>query len=165
MEGALYAIHPELPEHTPDSLGDTIMTTDQYKSIARRFVEEGLNKNNWTVISEIQGSGYTEHQPTPPGFPTGLEGYKQFATTFRAAFPDYRYNVDDVIAEGDKVVTRITGQGTMKGAFAGMTATNKHASWSEIHISRFKDGKIVEHWGIVDQTGMLQQLGVTPVLA
>ncbi|HEY6041472.1 MAG TPA: ester cyclase, partial [Anaerolineae bacterium] len=67
--------------------------------------------------------------------------------------------------EGDKVVTRITGQGTMKGTFAGMTATNKHASWSEIHISRFKDGKIVEHWGIVDQAGMLQQLGVTPVLA
>ena len=56
----------------------------------------------------------------------------------------------------------VTGQGTMTGAFAGMPATHKHAAWSEIHISRFKDGKIVEHWGSVDQLGMLQQAQACP---
>ncbi len=138
------------------------MSTDQNKDLARRFVEEGLNKNNWAVITETQDANYVEHQPTPPGFPTGLEGFKLFTTTFRTAFPDFRYSIDDQIAEGDKVVARLTGHGTMKGAFAGMPPTGKHASWSEIHISRFKDGKIVEHWGTVDQAGMLQQLGVAP---
>ncbi len=138
------------------------MTYDQNKATARRFVEEGLNKNNWAVITDTRDPNYVEHQPTPPGYPTGLEGFKQYLATFRTAFPDFRYTIDDTIAEGDKVVARLTGQGTMKGTFAGMPATGKHASWSEIHINRFKDGKIVEHWGTVDQAGLLQQLGVTP---
>lgn len=138
------------------------MTTDQNKTAARRFVEEGLNKNNWAVITETQDAKFVDHQQAAPGFPTGPEGFKQYLTAFRTAFPDFHYTIDDQIAEGDKVVSRMTGQGTMKGSFAGMSATGKHATWSEIHISRFTNGKVVEHWGTVDQVGMLQQLGVTP---
>lgn len=137
------------------------MTYD-LKATTRRYVEEGWNKNNWAVITETQDPNYVEHQPAPVGFPAGLEGLKLYTTSFRTAFPDFRYTIEDTIVEGDKVVSRLTGHGTMKGAFAGMPATGKHASWSEIHIGRFKDGKIIEHWGTVDQADMLQQLGVTP---
>ncbi len=140
------------------------MTTDQNKTTARRVVEEGINKNNWAIVAELIAANYVEHQPSPPGSPTGLEGFKLFLTTFRTAFPDFHYRVDDTIAEGDNVVQRLTGYGTMKGSFAGMPGTGKQAAWSEIHISRFKDGKIVEHWALVDQTGMLQQLGLAPAL-
>ncbi len=139
------------------------MTTDQNKAIVHRMAEEGLGKNNWNIVVETFAPNYVDHQPTPPGQPSGLEGFKQFTTSFRAAFPDLRYTIDDEIAEGDKVVQRVTGHGTMKGAFAGMPATNKYATWSEIHISRLKDGKIVEHWATVDQLGMLQQLGHAPM--
>jgi steroid delta-isomerase-like uncharacterized protein len=136
------------------------MTNDQNKAAANRIVE-GLNKNNWNAVAELFTINYIEHN-APPGFPSGLEGYKQYVTAFRAAFPDFQYTIDDTIAEGDKVVQRTTGRATMTGSFAGMPATGKHATWSEIHISRFKDGKVVEHWATVDQAGMLQQLGVTP---
>ncbi|MGH2381703.1 MAG: ester cyclase, partial [Candidatus Limnocylindria bacterium] len=61
-----------------------------------------------------------------------------------------------------KVVTRVSASGTMRGDFAGMPATNNHATWSEIHIGRVADGRLVEHWGVVDQLGMLAQLGVVP---
>jgi predicted ester cyclase len=139
------------------------MTTDQNKTAAIRIVQEGINKNNLGALTELFTANYTEHQPVQPGSPTGLEGFKQWLTAFRVAFPDLHYTIDDTIAEGDKVVQRVTGNGTMTGPFAGMPATLKHASWEEIHISRFKDGKVVEHWATVDQLGMLQKLGLAPV--
>jgi predicted ester cyclase len=85
-----------------------------------------------------------------------------FITMLRAAFPDLHYTLGDVIAEGDRVVQHATARGTMKGDFLGIPATNKSAAWAEIHILRLKDGQIVEHWGSVDQLGMLQQLGLAP---
>jgi predicted ester cyclase len=139
------------------------MTTDQNKALVHRMAEEGLGKNNWNIVAETYAANYVDHQPTPIGLPAGLEGLKRFTTMFRTAFPDLSYTIDDEIADGDRVVQRVTGQGTMKGPFAGMSATGKHATWSEIHISRLRDGKIVEHWGSVDQLGMMQQLGLAPV--
>jgi steroid delta-isomerase-like uncharacterized protein len=141
------------------------MTTDQNKAVVHRMAVEGLAKNNWSIVAETFAADYVDHANRPAGLPDGLEGFKQFTTSFRTAFPDLSYTIDDEIADGDKVVQRVTGQGTMKGSFAGMPATGKHASWSEIHISRLKDGKIVEHWGSVDQLGMLQQLGHAPMPA
>ena len=80
----------------------------------------------------------------------------------RAAFPVFSYTLDDEIAEGDRVVHLLTGLGTMQGDFQGMPATGKQATWQEIHIGRFKEGKIEEHWAVIDQLGMLQQLGLFP---
>jgi predicted ester cyclase len=82
---------------------------------------------------------------------------------FRAAFPGLTYTVEEVIAEGDRVVQRSNASGTMKGDFLGMPATGKKANWSETHIVRVKDGKIIEHWASVDQLSMLQQLGLAPM--
>lgn len=136
------------------------MSTADDKATANSVVDS-INKNDWNMTAKAFDPNYVEHN-APPGFPAGIEGFKQFLSMFRATFPDFSYSIQDTIAEGDKVVQRVTGQGTMKGAFAGMPATGKHASWGEIHISRFKDGKIVEHWAVVDQVGMLQQLGLMP---
>ena len=81
---------------------------------------------------------------------------------FRTAFPDFHYTVEDEIAEGDKVVVRLTARGTQNGSFLGMPPSGKQATWSEIHIARMSSGKVVEHWVESDTLGMLQQLGVIP---
>jgi steroid delta-isomerase-like uncharacterized protein len=135
------------------------MTTEANKANARRFIDEVVNRGNVAVIDELAGPNYVDHT-TPPGMPGGIEGLKAFVTMFRAAFPDLHYTIDDTIAEGDRLVQRNTAHGTMKGDFMGMPASGKEATWSEIHIVRFDDdGKAVEHWGVVDQLGMLAQLG------
>ena len=134
------------------------MTTEENKATSRRFLDEVLNRGNLGVIDELTGPNFVDHS-LPPGVPAGNEGIKAFFTMFRAAFPDLHYTIEDTIAEGDRLVQRTTAHGTMKGDFQGMPASGKEATWSEIHITRFADGKVVEHWGVVDQLGMLAQLG------
>ena len=134
------------------------MGTQENKASARRFMEEVINRGNVAAIDELSSPNIVDHT-APPGVPAGNEGFKMFITTFRAAFPDLHYTVDDEIAEGDKVVQRTSARGTMKGDFQGMPASGKTATWSEIHITRFENGKAIEHWGVVDQMGMLAQLG------
>ena len=134
------------------------MGIQENKASARRFVDEVLNRGNLAVIDELYGPDYVDHS-VPPGVPPTIEGAKGFWTMFRAAFPDLHATIEDQFAEGDRVVQRITTHGTMRGDFQGMPASGKEATWSEIHIVRFADGKPVEHWGVVDQLGMLAQLG------
>jgi len=140
------------------------MAVDQYKAISRRVVDEIFNQGKTSLVDELFASNFTDHTAELRGYrDRGLAGFKQWAPELRRAFPDLHYTVDDVVGEGDKVVIRITGNGTFKNAFMNMTPTNKHATWSEIHIARLSGGKITEHWGSVDRLGMLQQLGVIPV--
>jgi predicted ester cyclase len=136
------------------------VTTEQNKAIASRIPAE-LNKGNVGIFDELVSPNAVDHVQ-PPGSPKGPAGAKQFYTMLRAAFPDIAYKVEDVIAEGDLVVHRQTSSGTMKGAFQGMPATGKHATWTETHIVRVQNGKVVEHWANIDQLGMLQQLGLAP---
>ncbi|MBI4788258.1 MAG: ester cyclase [Chloroflexi bacterium] len=138
------------------------MTTEQNKANVKRFVEQILNTGQLDRMGEFFTPDFVDHARTP-GYPPGIEGTKQFFGELRAAFPDFHYTVDDSIADGDKVVQRATGHGTMKGPFQGMPATGKHAMWSEIHTVRYgPSGKILEHWASIDQLGMLQQLGLAP---
>jgi steroid delta-isomerase-like uncharacterized protein len=134
------------------------MGTQENKALASRFLEEVINRGNFSVVDELTGPNFVDHQ-APPGVPSTPAGFKAFMTSFRAAFPDLHYTIDDSIAEGDRVVQRTTARGTMKGDFMGMPASGKSATWSEIHIIRFENGKSVEHWAVVDQLGMLAQLG------
>jgi predicted ester cyclase len=134
---------------------------DEMKAMARRLPDE-ISRGNVNVLDQVTSPNAVDHA-LPPGMPQTVDGAKQFFTMFLAAFPDLHYWVEDMIAEGDKVVHRITGYGTMKGSFLGMPATGKSATWTEMHIVRFADGKIVEHWGTVDQLAMLQQLGLAPM--
>jgi predicted ester cyclase len=138
------------------------MSAEQNKALLRSIPEEMFNKGNLALAGEVFAADYIEHASLPPGTPAGLEGFKVFVSTLRAAFPDFHYTVEDDIAEGDKVVQRVTARGTQKGEFMGMPATGKQATWTEIHIARVAGGKLVEHWVNLDQLGMLQQLGVIP---
>jgi steroid delta-isomerase-like uncharacterized protein len=134
------------------------MSTEQNKVQARRFTEEVVNGGQMGKVDEFMAEHFVDHQ-APPGMPPNREGLKGFFQAFRTAFPDLHYTVHDVIAEGDRVVQRATGTGTMKGEFQGMAPSGKSATWEEVHITRFEDGKAVEHWGVSDQMGMLAQLG------
>ncbi len=137
------------------------MTLDEMKAMALRLPDE-ISKGNLAVFEQVCASNAVEHA-VPPGLPPTIEGTKQFFAMFRAAFPDLHYHVEDTIAEGDRVVQRVTAHGTMQGDFMGMSATGKSATWVEMHIVRFANGKVVEHWACVDQLGMLQQLGLVPM--
>ncbi len=133
------------------------MSVEQNKTIADRLPLE-LSKGNLAVLEEVIDPKAVDHG-LPPGLPQTREGTKQFFAGFRAAFPDLNYRIEDTIAEGDYVVQRVVGTGTMKGAFQGMPPSGKSATWEEIHIVRFANGKVVEHWANVDQLAMLTQLG------
>ena len=134
------------------------MGSAENKQSSRRFLEEIINRGNVGLADELVAPQFVDHQ-TPPGVAPNRDGLKAWLTSFRAAFPDLHYTVNDEIAEGDRVVTRTTAHGTMKGAFQGMPASGKSATWEEIHITRYENGRAVEHWGVADQMGMLAQLG------
>ena len=105
---------------------------------------------------------FVEHEELP-GIPPTKEGVLQYFRMMLAAFPDMRMDVEDVIASGDKAVARVTVTGTNQGEFMGMPATGKSASVKLIDITRFgDDGLAREHWGVVDQLALMQQLGAIP---
>ena len=134
------------------------MTTETQKMI-ERIPLEVLNNNKFELIDQLYSTNYVEHTPQPGVAPT-REGFMQFAIGLKKAFPDLRYTIEDSIESGDKIVHRLTASGTMKADFAGMPATGKHATWTEIHIGRVVNGRLTEHWGLIDQLAMLVKLGV-----
>ena len=112
------------------------------------------------VIDEIASPDFLDHDRENPTH--DRDGAKQFAAMARSAFPDVAAKVEDLIAEGDRVVARATISGTHNGEFMGVPPTGKRITFTCIDILRCADGKIVEHWGEADNVGMLQQLGVIP---
>ena len=138
------------------------MSVEENKAVLRREVEELYNHTgNLDVVEQIFSPDYLSHEPTS-GEVRGIEGARQFAATFRKAFPDLENTIEDMIAEGDKVVMRFRGSGTHEGetteAFG--PPTGKRMEITGITIKRFAGGKIVEAWTNFDALGMMQQLGM-----
>jgi predicted ester cyclase len=129
------------------------------KALNRRYVEEVINRGNIDTIDELIDPGVVDYD-APPGFPTGREGAKRFFAVLSSAFPDLHLVIEDMIAEGDKVVVCGTWDGTHQGEFMGVAATGRRVRVSQIDITRCADGRMVEHWGQFDALGMMQQLGV-----
>ncbi len=132
------------------------MSIEGNKAVSRRAFEEMWNKGNLTVADEIYATNFVQRSPTNP---RDLEAYRQYVSTTRTAFPDLYFTIEDMIAEGNKVVARFTVTGTHKGQFLGISPTGKQVVVTGISIDRHEGGKIVEHWGNSDQLGLLQQLG------
>lgn len=129
----------------------------------RRVPLEVFNDGNIELIDELFSDDYVERVPLPPGFPEGREAVKLFVSALRTAFPDFHYEIVMQSQDGDMHWGMIRASGTMEGDFMGMPASHKSATWDEVHIGRFVDGKIAEHWAVIDQLAMLTQLGfVTP---
>ena len=139
------------------------MSTEQNKALLRQFMEEIFNRGNMRRADELLAPDFVEREELPPGIPRDREGVKQLTTMLHSAFPDFKFTIDDMIAEGDKVVVRSTWSGTHKGEFMGIPPTGKSVSFGVFDIVRIAGGKVVEHWGQMDNMRMMQQLGVIPV--
>jgi predicted ester cyclase len=137
------------------------MSTEDNKAASRRFYEEVINQKQLTVVDEVAGDHNHSHD-FPPGLPPGREGLKLFISVFHAAFPDGHLTIDQMIAEGDTVATRLTFHGTHTGEFQGIAPTGKKVTIPALDMARFESGKLVEHWGGPNQMSLLQQLGVIP---
>lgn len=131
------------------------------KTIARRLYDDVLNRGDLAAADELIAPDAVDHEAGPDG-PPALETMKGFVTALRTGFPDLRVAVEDVIAEGDLVACRTTMTGTHTGGFMGMPSTGRAVSVPGVDFMRFRDGKVVEHWGITDQLSLLQQLGLMP---
>ena len=141
------------------------MSTEQNKVSVRRLMDEVFNKGKISLVDEMFAPAFVEREELPPGTPAGREGVKQLITVFHSAFPDFKATIDDVMAEGDKVVVLSTWSGTQKGEFMGIPSTGKRISFGVFDVIRFADGKIAEHWGQMDTMKMMQQLGAIPAMA
>ena len=135
--------------------------SEQNKAAVRRWLENGFNRQNLDEFDQYFSPELVNHG-LPPNLPPDLEGTKMFASAFLAAFPNIQVAVEDLVAEGDKVVTRWSARGTHQGELMGIPPTGKDVLMTGIATDRFEGGKSVEHWEIVDQLGLMQQLGVIP---
>ena len=133
------------------------MSTTENQRIIERRVEEIWNQGKLATIDELIATNLISN-----GQPIGREGFRQFVTAVRTAFPDIHFTVEDTVVEGDKVVIRYTGRGTHQGAFAGIPATGKHVQFPGIDIFRIANGQMAEEWLMYDQLGLLQQIGALP---
>jgi steroid delta-isomerase-like uncharacterized protein len=135
--------------------------SEHNKQVVRRFIEEVQNKKNWDVYDELNAPDFV-NLSAPPGVPNDREGGKLFLGAFLNAFPDCRFTIDEMIAEGDRVATKKTFTGTHTGEFNGIPPTGNRVSLTFVDILRLRDGKVVEHWLSMDQLSFMQQLGVLP---
>ena len=136
------------------------MSTEANKALLRRYIEDVWHQGNLAALDDYLSADYRRHvSPTVP--PLTLDGQKQRLAGFRSAFPDIALTLEDVLAEGDRVVFRSTIRGTHKGAFQGIAPTATRVTVALLDMVRIQDGRIVEQWGGPDLLDLLRQLGAT----
>lgn len=134
------------------------MTTEQNKAIVTRVNMEYIEGGNTQTVYELFAPDFI-NQSAPPGTPTGPEAIIWFFDqVLRPGFPDLKVVIHDMIAEGDRVTTRKSFHATHKGAFFGVPATGRSVVMDVIDIIRLRDGKYMEHWGILDLQGLMAQI-------
>ena len=136
------------------------MSAEANKALVRRFYAE-IDRGNIGIVDELVDEHYVDHNPPPFPLPPGREGVKEAFRIFQKATPGY-HRIEDQIAEGDKVVTRMTAFGAHEGDLPGAPRTGNKLEMTAIVIHRIADGKLVEKWSNKDVLGFLQQLGVIP---
>jgi steroid delta-isomerase-like uncharacterized protein len=135
--------------------------TDQTDSLIRRMVEQAFNQGRFVVVDELVAPNSVAHTATW-GMPQNREGLKQLIASFRSAFPDLHCTVEDEINEGGKVAAHWTMRGTHTGLLLGNRPTSRPIVVQGMIFARTHNGQIVEGWALIDQMGMLQQLGIVP---
>ena len=137
------------------------MSIEENKAIVRRFYEE-IDKGNLEAMDELVAEDYLDHNPPPfPGLASGREGLKQAFKIFWEATPG-NHHIEEQIAEGDKVVTRLTSYGKHEGDLPGAPRTGNDLKMTSITIHRIANGRLVEKWAEKDVLGFLIQIGVMP---
>jgi steroid delta-isomerase-like uncharacterized protein len=138
------------------------MPAEENRAAVRRFFEEAFNRGKLEVLDELIAADAVTHDPASPQYTGGPESAKGFVSMYRSAFPDLRFEIEDMISERDLVATRWTASGTHEGDLPDLPATGRRSTVTGITIDRFEGGKIVESWTNWDTLGMLQQLGAIP---
>ncbi len=139
------------------------MSTEDNKAATHR-VFDGFNQKGVAILDELYTSDFVLHDPgspTPAGGVNSREEYKEYLSGFFASLPG-QFTIDDMIAEGDKVVARWTYRGTHQGQWRGVSPTGKAVTFTATSTSRFVDGKVAETWQSVDNLGVMRQLGLIP---
>jgi steroid delta-isomerase-like uncharacterized protein len=140
------------------------MSIEENKELVRRFYRE-IDAGNLDAMDELVAEDYIDHSPPPfPGFASGREGLRQAFRMFWDATPG-THEIEDQIAEGDKVVTRLTARGRQTGDLPGIPATGNEMLMSATVIHRIENGRLAEKWSDKDVLAMLQQLEVLPRLS
>lgn len=138
------------------------MSIERNKAVVRRLFDEVWNTGRLDAIQELYTADYVaDYQPYGP-LRHGHDAIKGMVTRAHVAFPDYHEELEEMIAEGDKVVVRLTITGTQLGQWGPLGPTGKPVRFEEIVILRFVDGKVAEQRGIPDNLAALRQLGVIP---
>ena len=139
--------------------------SENNKVVVRRLLDEVWNKGNLSLVDELFTPNFEFHDASTPDLGRGPESEKKRVTLYRNAFPDLRLTIEDMIAEGETVVTRWTCRGTHKGDLSGIAPTGKQITISGITVGRFANGKIAQGYANWDALGLMQQLGVVPQFA
>ena len=137
------------------------MSAEENKAIVRSYLDEAWTRRNVNIIDELMAPDYARYLPGQDK-PLDREAQKQRIAGFLKAMPDMVFIVDDLFAEGDRVVFRVTLRGTHQGAFMGVAPGGKQLTVTAIDIARLENGKIVDHWGQMDMLGLMRQLGLVP---
>jgi predicted ester cyclase len=142
--------------------GEEAVSAEDNKALVRRFVDEVQSAGNVGLIDEICSPEEFVNHSAPPGIPTDCEGIKIVTAMFRGAFPDSYFTVEDMVPEGDKVVTRKTFHSTHEASLWASPPSGRSVSMGLIDIVRISDGRVGEHWSMGDTLGLMQQLAVIP---
>jgi predicted ester cyclase len=135
------------------------MSIEENKAVARRFMDEIVDKGHLSVMDEMFDENFINHYTTPDITPD-MAGLKQLFKGIHDSFSDINYVTDDIIAEDDKVVIRITFNATSTGEFRGAPVASGKIKMTSIIILRIVNGKIIERWGNADELGLSMQLGI-----
>jgi predicted ester cyclase len=138
------------------------MSIEHNKKLVEYTFERLFNHGEISIADEVVSEEFINYD-APPDAPTGPAGLRYIVTQLRTAFPDIHFEVEEMVAEDDKVVARTTMSGTHLGDFFGIAPTGRRVAQEQIHILRFENGKTVEHRAVRDDLGTMQQLGVIPV--
>jgi steroid delta-isomerase-like uncharacterized protein len=133
------------------------VTADAAAELVERLHRALLGSRDVAVVDSFFAEEFVSHN-NPPGFPPGVAGVKQFFAMFRDAFPDAAVDIDELVADGDRVAVATTLTGTHSGALMGLEPTGRRVSVTGIDIVRVRDGRIVEHRGLTDIVGLMRQL-------
>jgi len=139
--------------------GVDIDTSTDNKTLARRVLEEIFPANDVDALRQVISDDFVNHE-APAGTPPGLGAITMFMNLLNHAFSDQRWDIHDVLAEGDKVVIRCTHAGIHTGDYFGLPATGRRFAYKQIHIIRIRDGKGLEHWAVRDDASLMRQLTV-----
>jgi predicted ester cyclase len=133
------------------------MSAEDNKALVRRWFEE-LDKRNFAIIDELIPEDYIDHNPPLPDLPPGRAGVLESSLRLYAAFPDAIHIVHEQMAEGDKVMTRLTTRASFTGEIFGFQPTGKPVEVSGIAVHRIANGQLVEHWAHLDMVGFMEQI-------